>query len=410
MCRVLSHIPSEVRSFCSIVLLDSGMLRLLGSRVLITSTVQFPTVGNATNPSWQCFVNSELIPSITYATGENRMRLCEKDGLDDSSHTIVVVVDVSFNHTFWLDYIAYLPFPDTPIATAALSIDTTDPGIQEGFIGIWTQHYPGYYTQRNDSSFHFEFFGVSLMWLGFYNNSLPMDATVGSYSIDGQAPVSFSLDGIAAQDTGVQYNQIFFQTGQLEAKTHTIEVFYHGDENKAPLSLCVLQIQNGTNALPSSTSIEWQHSTVGPTSLASGTITSIQWQHTTLRPTSLASGTITATSSSQNKPGSTHAGAIIGGTIGGIGAILVLFILIFLVIGKRRRTDTNHDGVASSFRPPTSILPPASHSRPLYRVIPPMKNNIVRRDNTDPTWNTMHAPQSSVSSTLPLYMSSSSKC
>ncbi|KAF9557150.1 hypothetical protein CPC08DRAFT_66804 [Agrocybe pediades] len=65
-----------------------------GSRVLITGTVQFPTVGDVTNPSWQCVVDGENIDSITYTTGNNRLRLCEKDELDEDTHTITVNVDV----------------------------------------------------------------------------------------------------------------------------------------------------------------------------------------------------------------------------------------------------------------------------------------------------------------------------
>ncbi|KAF4614928.1 hypothetical protein D9613_002589 [Agrocybe pediades] len=355
-----------------------------GSRVLITSTVQFPTIGNVTNPSWQCVVDGELLGSILYQTGNNRLRLCEKDGLDDGPHTITVKVDVSEGHTFWLDYIQYLPFPDTPLDAAALSIDTTDPGVILGLQGSWTQKFPGYFTQRSDASFRFQFNGITVEWLGFYDNSLPMAATTGTYSIDGQPPVSFNLNGTAAKDTGMQFNQVFFQTSLLEGKNHTIEVSYQGDATKTPLSLSVLQVQHGANILSSSTTSSLQSST---SSFISST-----------------SGTVTATSSSQNKSGSTHAGAIIGGTLGGVATILVICALVLIIVGRRRRTDSNHDGAASSSRPPTSTVPAGSPSRPLYRVIPPMKNAVVRRGYTGPE-GSMSASPSLLSPTLPLYSS-----
>lgn len=110
-----------------------------------------------TNPSFQCIVDGAILQSILYTNAQNRLRLCEADGLDDNLHTITVRVDVSNNRTFWLDYIQYLPFPDTPIDTAAISIDTTDAQI---LLGGWIAKYPGYITQRTDSTFSFDFFGT----------------------------------------------------------------------------------------------------------------------------------------------------------------------------------------------------------------------------------------------------------
>ncbi|KAF4615485.1 hypothetical protein D9613_002591 [Agrocybe pediades] len=348
-----------------------------GSRVLITSTIQFPTVGDVTNPSWQCVVDGQLIDSITYTTGENRLRLCEKDDLDDSSHTITVRVDVSNNHTFWLDYIQYLPFPDTPIDTAALSIDTTDPEALLGLMGSWTQKYPGYYTQRNDASFHFQFSGVSLIWLGFYDNGLPMDATTGSYSIDGQAPVSFPLNGIAAKDTGVQYNQVFFQTPKLEAKTHTIEVLYQGDATKAPLSLFVLQIQNGTS--PSTTTAPGQSSVSGSTSSISGTGSAT---HTTTLDVGIKS-------SKDNTP------TLVGGILGGIGLLLVIGILALFILRKRRRRNDMR-GTGPTEDPPTAEIiqpfllndnhvgspPTLSPLRPSHQPVAPVPYIIHHSSNS----------------------------
>ncbi|KAF4615486.1 hypothetical protein D9613_002592 [Agrocybe pediades] len=303
-----------------------------GPRALITSTIQFPTVGNITNPSWQCFVDGELVPSKLYRNGNNNLDICDQDGLNDSSHTITVVVDVSDDHTFWLDYIVYVPFPDTPINTSALSISVTDPEIQLGLWGNWTRRYPGYYTQSSDSSFQFQFDGVSLQWLGFYDNALPMEATTGAYSIDGQPPVSFNLNGTTAKDTHVQYSQVFFQTPLLEAKTHTLEVLYQGDATKTPLSLFRLQTQNGTTPSLSST-LSGQRNTLSLSSFTSILSSA----------TPAASVALSGVKQSKN-----NKSVLIGGILGGICLILGIGIIGFVIFRKHRRHSVNSQNTGSS--------------------------------------------------------------
>ena len=84
---------------------------------------------------------------------------------------------------------------------------------------------------------------MSITWLGFYINTFPMAATTATYAIDGQAPITFNLNGASSQSTGVQYNQIFFQTDQLPAGSHKLNVVYQGNFNTTPLSFSKWRIK-----------------------------------------------------------------------------------------------------------------------------------------------------------------------
>jgi len=135
----------------------------LGSRVLVMGTVQFSTVDEPTNPSFQCIVDDSVVdPSTnTSLTPNNRVLLCEKDGLDDTLHTITIKADVSNNHTFWIDYIEYLPLSSVPLDAATVSIRPIDPQV---LMGGWKMMDAGYITQEPDSTFSFDFYGALIIF------------------------------------------------------------------------------------------------------------------------------------------------------------------------------------------------------------------------------------------------------
>jgi hypothetical protein len=88
--------------------------------------------------------------------------------------------------------------------------------------------------------------GVSFKWYGFYDARFPFAVSTASYSIDGAAPVNFTLNGVTAQQTSVQYSQVFFTTDTLSPGNHKVEVTYNGNANTTPLSVEVIIVQNGT--------------------------------------------------------------------------------------------------------------------------------------------------------------------
>ncbi|KAF8912164.1 hypothetical protein CPB84DRAFT_1841851 [Gymnopilus junonius] len=240
-----------------------------GTQVTVTGTVQYP--GGATpNPAWVCSVDGTLIPTKNYNSASNRLDLCDTDNLSDGTHNITVQVISSDQHTFWFDYFQYTPSDKVDLADAVLSFDHTDPQI-------------------------------NLTWYGFYDNTLPLAPTTATYTINGQAPVSFNLNGSAAQATGIQYNQIFFQTHQLSPGNHSIQVVYQGNSTFVPLSL---------------NSIVVQHSSIN---------THVYSAIGVRQPTST--------------PASDHSintGAVIGGALGGL-ALLVALGMAFLFWHLRRK-------------------------------------------------------------------------
>ncbi|KAF9479285.1 hypothetical protein BDN70DRAFT_878961 [Pholiota conissans] len=226
-----------------------------GTRVLITGSLQFSNPTGAT--TWQCFVDNQSFPSNAYTVPENNLNLCEQDTLTDGPHTLMVNVAVTNGQTFWLDYIKFLPSANASLDTAAIAVDSTDPALL--FDSGWSQFAPGFQTGKAGSKLSFSFTGISVIYYGFYDPSLPFDTTThtAAYSIDGQTPVPFTVQVDAGSQTskpsGVQYNQVLFTTGNLTAGPHILEVTYLGTPQTTPLTYEFLVIQNGTSSVVSST-------------------------------------------------------------------------------------------------------------------------------------------------------------
>ena len=147
--------------------------------------------------------------------------------------------------------------------------------------------------------------GVSLSWYGFIPVELPKGSSPATYSIDGQTPVNFLLEGLPTSATTTVYNQKFFETAQLTAGPHTLKAVFEGN-NSTPLTLDYLIVQNGT---------------------ISSTTTSVSSQATSSTPTSGTSATVRS---------STPVGAIVGGVIGGL-ALIVFIIFVFLLHRRHKR-------------------------------------------------------------------------
>ena len=147
--------------------------------------------------------------------------------------------------------------------------------------------------------------GVSLSWYGFIPVELPKGSSPATYSIDGQTPVNFLLEGLPTSATTTVYNQKFFETAQLTAGPHTLKAVFEGN-NSTPLTLDYLIVQNGT---------------------LSSTTTSVSSQATSSTPTSGTSATVRS---------STPVGAIVGGVIGGL-ALIVFIIFVFLLHRRHKR-------------------------------------------------------------------------
>jgi hypothetical protein len=176
--------------------------------------------------------------------------------------------------------------------------------------------------------------GISLSWFGYIKHPSSRFETTGTYSIDGEPPINFTLSGLppGPGSTSTLSNQKFFQIDQLSPTSHKLQVQYAGSDSKTPLTLDYLIIQNGTSS-----------STTTPTS-SLPTSTSSYPTSTSSLPTSTSSlpgptSTEITVSATSSPNGSVRVGPIVGGVIGGLA--LLVFAILGLLFLLRRRHERN---------------------------------------------------------------------
>jgi hypothetical protein len=187
--------------------------------------------------------------------------------------------------------------------------------------------------------------GVSLSWYGFIPQELPITPSLATYSIDGGTPISFQLKGLPANTT-TTYNQKFFETAQLSAASHTLQVVYQGNDS-TPLTLTDLIIQNGTLSL------------------------------TTSSVSSLATSPTTVPSTSTPGKSPTPVGSIAGAVIGGLALILFAVLGFFLFRRRQKRVEQKPAFISTTPEPfdysplhPSSILPNPPSAGISYSQVP----------------------------------------
>ncbi|KAF8805440.1 hypothetical protein BYT27DRAFT_7085298 [Phlegmacium glaucopus] len=293
-----------------------------GTLFRVHGTINIRNDSGVVDPTWQCFIdNISINPIPPSPDPQNNWIFCEEDTLLDGPHIITVNVTVLKSQTFWIDKIQYLPSPSVPLDQAAIVVDSGDPQLQYG--QGWQVWYYANTTTVTGSTFTYNFIGVSLSWYGPLIPGFPVGSSSVTYSIDGQTPTSFLLQGVSA-DTPTTNNQKFFETAQYPAGPHTLKVVYEGI-NSTPLTLDYLIVQNGT--LPSTTTSVSSHATSSTTgSVTSSTATT-------------GNGTVIGTSSASTPVKGSPTGAIVGGVIGGL-ALIVLTILGFLLLRQRQKRAT----------------------------------------------------------------------
>lgn len=321
-----------------------------GTMVRIYGTNQWNVSSGVTNPSWQCIVDGVNVPPqlLNTTSPDNGLLYCDGGELADGAHVITLNASVANQQTFWFDYIEYVP-TTIPVDQAPLLVYPGDSQFQYG-AGWGPILFPGgNLTGQNGSTFSFQFSGASLTWFGLYELPLPLAPTTATYAIDGQSPITFELNGEAANPVG-QLNQIFFQTGQLSSSLHTLDVVYQGNNTTAPLTLSHLFIENHGFSLSSSPGATPNNTppTTSSLPLSSGTPNSA--------PSSPSNSTSNPSGPSHH---SSNLGPIIGGVIGGLALIFVIIaILLFL---RRRKKDPSEeaDVVVKPFNNPSmAVLSP----------------------------------------------------
>ncbi|KDR77712.1 hypothetical protein GALMADRAFT_1326580 [Galerina marginata CBS 339.88] len=211
-----------------------------------------------TDPSWVCLVDGNPIPShvpeTPFPNVENNWVLCQSGFLPDGPHHIEVQVTVlsAGGFTFWFDYFEYVPSRSVPLDDATIYVNYTDPAIQYG--PGWSISSNSTATTMAEANLAFDFVGVQLTWFGTILANLtlePTSATFSTYSINGTAPIRFSVPSSLGSLS--PNNLTVFKTQQLPPGKHHLEVVHGGNAQTPPLTLQYFVIQNGSTSRTSST-------------------------------------------------------------------------------------------------------------------------------------------------------------
>ena len=156
-----------------------------------------------------------------------------------------------------------------------------------------------------------------MTFLGISPSELNGNKSSGTYAIDGAAPTGFVIPG---HGSVTEYNQVLFQTPEVESGQHSLVVTYQGNSNQAPLVLDWLYVVNGS--VPQLSGSPSSSSTPSSSSAA-------------------ADQTFTPTFPSTTPKHTVSTGIIVGAAIGGIIVLAVLGFLIWFL--SRRHSGNTRD-------------------------------------------------------------------
>ncbi|KAF4618626.1 hypothetical protein D9613_010000 [Agrocybe pediades] len=273
-------------------------------------------ISEPTFPSWQCFLDGREIGNGTsFELLQARKHLCHADSLDPHlPHTISVNVTGNPNQAFLFDFFRCEPLLHNSLDNAVIRVDSGDPSLKygKGWFNVPEKYQPasGKFNDGNASvSFNFE--GSSLSWWGYTLNNSTLGISLGlaDYSIDGAPPVTFQIPSPPTPSSLTQANEKYFDTGPLQYDIHELVVKYNKEsEANMPISLSYLLIKNG-NASASAPSISPSTSSVS----APAESDQFPTKHTNAL------------------------GYIIGGVLGGLAILSLIFAAIIIYLRRRRR-------------------------------------------------------------------------
>ncbi|KAF7324547.1 Peroxidase [Mycena kentingensis (nom. inval.)] len=291
-----------------------------GTSIDVLGSIIVKTTDNVTDPSWECFVDEIAIPQPdpAFQFPENNWELCKQDTITPGPHTLRIVVK-SAGQAFYLDYIRYTPLETDTFDSAVLVYPNTDASISfsEGwgsFGGENATDVMGAQVALN--LFH----GTSVSMYGFVPKERPRNATWATYTIDGGAPVNFTLDGLAPGDVPTEYNVLLFATPPLVNKVHNLVVTHGGDLLHTPLVFTHFLVTNTSSA--SSASVD---SSPPPSS----------------------------SSDSAAPEKEAPVGAIAGGVIAGVFILSVLAVVLFFLRRRRQRAAAASASVSNTRTSPS---------------------------------------------------------
>ncbi|KAJ7768958.1 hypothetical protein B0H16DRAFT_1518754 [Mycena metata] len=298
-----------------------------GSSILVQGSIIVTTdANNVTDPSWTCTVDGIAIPNPkpTFQFPENNWPLCQQDTITLGQHVLTVKV-TSKGQPFYFDSLIYTPAPDAVFESAVLLYPDGDPALT---------YSPGWkkdgeqVAQTANMQVTLNFYGTSATLYSQIPSHYPPNATTGRYILDGEAPITFPLNGLAGA-TDTQFNIPTLTTPTLVAGAHNLTVIYDGDINHTPLAVKQFLV---TNTTTSSSSV--------PASVP----------FTSPSPTGPAKS-----HSSLNK------GVIAGAVVAAVLVVALLVGIYFLRIRRRRRRDMDEMSTSTSYPVTIGAAPAGSY-------------------------------------------------
>ncbi|KAJ7044242.1 hypothetical protein C8F04DRAFT_1228640 [Mycena alexandri] len=294
-----------------------------GTTITVFGTIMVTTdpATNATDPTWECFVDEIPIsnPQPKFEFAENNWVLCDQPQIAAGSHELTVKVQ-SKGRAFYLDYLVYTPLPNATFNSAVLIYPNTDPSVSYG--EGWSTFGGENGTNVKDAQVALNFHGTSASLYGFVPTELAHNATWATYSIDGDIPVNFTLEGLPSPNSPTNYNVLLFTTPTIPNTEHNLVVSYGGDSQHTPLVVGDFYVATASSATSNSSS---SNSSSGPSPSPSSSLVSSTSKHS-------------------------RVGAIVGGLLGAL-AILALLagLALFCQRRSRRAADGNNNTSATPY-------------------------------------------------------------
>ncbi|KAJ7162493.1 hypothetical protein C8R46DRAFT_955439 [Mycena filopes] len=363
-----------------------------GTAIRVFGTIMVTTdpATNTTDPTWECFVDEIPIsnPQPTFPYPENNWILCDQPHIAPGAHALTVKVQ-SRGRAFYLDSLVYTPLPDdAPAASAVLIYPNTDPAVSYG--SGWGKLGGENATNVKDAQVALNFHGTSASLYGFVPTEAAHNATWGTYSIDGDTPVNFTLQGLPpSPNTATNYNVPLFTTPTVPNAEHNLVVTYGGDAQHTPLVVEAFYVATAAASAPNSNS----------------------------NSSSSTSGASSPSSSAAPGKHTTSVGAIVGGLLGAIALLLLLAVLALVCMRRRRRAAAEADSTSAEPYPypmslpvpvPMAEAPPISHPTTYghapdtrARALPPLPASGARSPTEGGAQASTHASSSSESAYSP---------
>ncbi|TFK21020.1 hypothetical protein FA15DRAFT_688909 [Coprinopsis marcescibilis] len=207
------------------------------------------------------------------------------------------------------------------------------------------------WTTEEGATATIQFIGTRISVHGTIGAGRATTGARSAYVVDDDTPVIFE----ATPDTTVQYNQLFFQSPELEEGQHTLTITNVGDEDRDQFFIDLLIVAPLETPMVTTVTSTLTRS-AAPVAASTVTVTSLVAQTSPVSAGGAQEGNGAVRSETGNPA------AIAGGVIGGILALLLIVAGIFFYkkrTSKKKNTDDSY------------WVSPSSHVQPALTPFPP---------------------------------------